>query len=318
MGGLTFVLSGDFHQILPVIRGGTRADFVRACLKQSMIWPHVQKLSLRTNMRAMLSSNPRAADFASLLLDVGNGSVQSEGNSIELNEGFGVRVMTLDDLINNVYPDIENLPTKRSQWLRERAITSSKNSVVDEINRELLNRYQSESRPFNSIDNVVNSGDITRYSHIYLNSLNPSELLPHKLIIKIGAPIMLLRNLKPPKLCNGTSLQVMGFRNNVIVTKILTGPGTGEEIGIPLDITYSSDMPCPFGRIQYPVKVCFAITIDKAQGQSFNCVGVDLRDNCFSHGQLYVALSRVGKRDAQFILVPGNRTSNIVYPEVLP
>jgi ATP-dependent DNA helicase PIF1 len=48
-----------------------------------------------------------------------------------------------------------------------------------------------------------------------------------------------------------------------------------------------SDLPFSFKRLQFPVKVSFAITINKAQGQTFKYVGIDLRTECFSHGQLY-------------------------------
>ena len=128
---------------------------------------------------------------------------------------------------------------------------------------------------------------------------------------------MFLRNLDPPKLCNGSRLQIIGVRTNIIETKILTDPATGEHVFIPRIPMISLDMPFQFKRIQYPVKIRFAITINKVQGQSFNCFVVDLRNNCFSHWQLYVAYHAWGK-DAQFILLPSSKkTSNIVYPDVL-
>ncbi|CAH1635050.1 unnamed protein product [Spodoptera littoralis] len=57
---------------------------------------------------------------------------------------------------------------------------------------------------------------------------------------------------------------------------------------------------------------------DKSKGQTFSLVGIDLRKECFSHGQLYVGLSRVGSSENQIILLPENKTtSNIVYREAL-
>ena len=52
--------------------------------------------------------------------------------------------------------------------------------------------------------------------------------------------------------------------------------------------------PFEWTRRQFPVKVCFAMTINKSQGQTLQHIGIWLSDSCFGHGQLYVAVSRVG------------------------
>jgi ATP-dependent DNA helicase PIF1 len=78
-----------------------------------------------------------------------------------------------------------------------------------------------------------------------------------------------------------------------------------------------TDLPFNFKRLQFPVRLAFAITINKSQGQSIKYCGVDLRSPCFSHGQLYVACSRVGSPKNLFILAPGGETENVVYNQVL-
>ena len=75
-------------------------------------------------------------------------------------------------------------------------------------------------------------------------------------------------------------------------------------------------------RMQFPLRLAFALTINKAQGQSAEHVGIDLRIPVFSHGQLYVALSRATSgQNIQVLLPEGERDScrvqNVVYPEVL-
>ena len=80
------------------------------------------------------------------------------------------------------------------------------------------------------------------------------------------------------------------------------------------------ELPYILTRLQFPLRLCFAMTVNKSQGQSFNHVGVDLRIPAFTHGQLYVALSRVTDLSNLSILLPPNAdptTENIVYPEVL-
>ncbi|CAK1600893.1 unnamed protein product [Parnassius mnemosyne] len=69
--------------------------------------------------------------------------------------------------------------------------------------------------------------------------------------------------------------------------------------------------------MQFPLKVCFAMMINKSQGQSLKTAGIDLRGDCFSHDQFYVACSRVSSSSSLIVLESEDRTSNVVYKEVL-
>ena len=53
-----------------------------------------------------------------------------------------------------------------------------------------------------------------------------------------------------------------------------------------------------FERKQFPFRPCFAMTINKAKGQTLTVIGLDLQRPIFAHGMLYVALSRTGKEDS--------------------
>ena len=76
-------------------------------------------------------------------------------------------------------------------------------------------------------------------------------------------------------------------------------------------------MSLQFKRLQFPIRLAFAITINKAHGQSLELCGIYLHTDCFSHGQSYVACSRVGNPDNLFIYTETGTTKNIVYPQVL-
>ena len=104
---------------------------------------------------------------------------------------------------------------------------------------------------------------------------------------------------------------------NVIEATILTRPVEGEAVLIPRIPMIPMDLPVQFKRLQFPIRLAFAITINKAQGQSLEKSGIDRNTDCFSHGQLYVACSRVGKPDNLSIWTDNETAKNVVYSQVL-
>lgn len=185
------------------------------------------------------------------------------------------------------------------------------------MNREILQSIPGDIVEISSFDSVPNNDDAVDYPAEFLNSLEPSGVLPHLLKVKVGVPVVLMRNLDPPRLCNGTRLCVREIGNKVIRASIMMGVYKGEEVLIPQIPIIPTDLPFLFKRRQFPLKQAFAMTITRAQGQTLKVVGVNLEKPCFSHGQFYVACSRVSSRRNLHIYAPDNRTSNIVYHNAL-
>lgn len=148
----------------------------------------------------------------------------------------------------------------------------------------------------------------------YLNSLNPQSLPPHELRLRKHSIIMLIRNISINEgLCNGTRLQIIDMSTNLLKCIIISGDKTGEIVFINRITLYSeNDYPFSFKRKQFPVKLAFAMTINKSQGQTFTNVGIDLTKEVFTHGQFYVAISRVRSWKGLKIFIAENNYNFIV------
>jgi len=134
---------------------------------------------------------------------------------------------------------------------------------------------------------------------------------------------MLLRNLdRANGHINGARYVIESMTNNILFLKLAVGPHKGKLLALPRMPCGpgSEDFPIPgFTRTQFPVRVCFAMTTNKAQGQSFKQeLGISFTSECFSHGQAYVALSRTTHpQKVNVVLEREDRlTKNIVYREV--
>ncbi|KAL4132492.1 hypothetical protein QTP88_009631 [Uroleucon formosanum] len=254
MGVVTVVLARDFRQTLPIVPRGTRANEIAACIKSSYLWPKIEKFSLTKNMRVHLKGDKTAEQFSELLLKI-DGKYPKCEEKITLPTGLGAVVNTLQELTYKIYPGIENLKEISMDWLCERVILASKNDTAEEINKILLGSFQVKKMVHRSVNSVLEIDDAVNYPVEFLNSLNPPGFPPHSLTLKIGTPVMLLRNLSPPKLCNRTRLRITDLQKNLIEAQIMTGSTKGESVFIPRIPMIPSDYPFQFKRKQFPVKV---------------------------------------------------------------
>jgi hypothetical protein len=330
-GGITMLFGGDFRQTLPVVPHGSREQIVGATFCRSRLWQYLQVFQLKTNMR--LGQDPASDHFAQWLLEIGAGRNTDADGTVTLPEHMRCGNNDIQSLINALYSDlfIPDHPPLADSYFLDRTILSSKNTDVDEINSSILDLFPGEKIIFTSADSVVDN--LPEYNYLpieFLHTLTPSGFPLHKLELKIGAPLMLLRNLDPTHgLYNGTRMILVSHTTRILRCRVLRQGNDGVDhadentVLIPrmnLELK-PEENPIPLKRRQFPVRLSFAMTINKAQGQSVKWVGLNLRTPVFSHGQLYVGLSRCTHPDRVFAIFPeheeGTKTTNVVYTEVL-
>uniref|UniRef100_A0A914H714 ATP-dependent DNA helicase n=1 Tax=Globodera rostochiensis TaxID=31243 RepID=A0A914H714_GLORO len=281
--GKVVVLGGDWKQLAPVIPGGGHLDQKNASVKSSSLFKHFKTIRLTANHRLQAGQG----HYRNFLMRVGSGLLNNANLRIKLPACM------------------DRLPT------RERLYTGFTTPVSDETTVDV---------------GLQNNAADVNYEN--LSRLTPPGLPEHHLRVKVGAVMMIITNISLEEgLCNGTRVQIVELFTHIIRCRILTGTHRGNTHDLHVArFLFGGDPRAPHEgllrceRIQFPLRPGSVMTINKAQGQTLSHVGILLdQSQCFSHGQLYVALSRV--RQAENIKVctkrPDRLVKNIVMTDLL-
>ncbi|XP_012704505.1 uncharacterized protein LOC105915159 [Setaria italica] len=274
-GGKTIIFGGDFRQVLPVVRKGSRAQIVDASIQRSYLWESMRHLMLMRIMRVQSD-----LWFVEYLLCIGGGAEEVNGDGdVCLPDDICVPYFEdskkdLDRLIECIFPNL-NANMTNKDYITSRAILSTRNDWVDNINMKMIGMFQGGKMVYHSFNSAID--DLHNYcSSKFLNTLTPNGLPPHLLKLKIGCPVILLRNIDPANgLCNGTRLVIQGFQRNSIDAKIVLGQHAEKRVFLPRIALCPSDdemFPFQFKRKQFPIRL-----------NSIPNVGVYLPHLVFSH-----------------------------------
>ncbi|XP_044019605.1 ATP-dependent DNA helicase pif1-like [Aphidius gifuensis] len=212
-GGKILILGGDFRQLLPVKKNATRGEFVDLSIKFTHLWPYFTEYTLTKNMR----TRPGEVEFSKYLLTVGDGTANYNDSDLNLPDHC------IAPREADIAEDVDGQVIKNKEYgkLENWAILSAGNVDVDDINMrvvELLDK--STEKIYSSINSIKNcdNGDISEtLLPEFLETLNPSNLPPHKLRLRQNTVVMLIRNLSVNEgLCNGTRLQVLDCSNHLL------------------------------------------------------------------------------------------------------
>eukprot|EP00906_Rhabdomonas_costata_P012036 RCo017160 len=250
-GGIQLVLSGDFLQLPPVNR-----DKPSTFVFESKAW---NTLSLEVVELSTVFRQSKQ-DFVDCLNSIRFGQVTPS-----------VRATLKDCLQRNLDTSDGIIPT----------VLRALNKDVEQENLAQLDRLPGDKKVFTARDEGKEA---------FVKLLRQSSLFPDRLELKIGAQVMLLKNLPGGRLGNGTRGVVIGFAENGLpITKFTNG----SELVIDRDTqAMEINRQTVASRRQVPLKLAWALTVHKCQGMEIDKLEVSLDGSVFECGQAYTALSR--------------------------
>jgi hypothetical protein len=275
-GGKTIMFTGDFKQLLPVLRGG-KGDNIT--IQRCSWWPNVRILEFRLNFRA-----GQDVEFARMLESVGSGEMA------EVAVPQQCQARDVADLVERVFGnDLLNADANSM-------VLSLTLDDAETINTYCIQKNAGVCREAHAADTFINCRHPDQYPPEIVAGIRMPGVPPSCLRMKLGGRYMIIKNMSK-EIFNGVRCVLVAFAGTKCVfVRLISGPATGTTTIIPCCVFNispdQSGLPFNIRRRQFPMIVAYAVTVHKAQGQTLVKVGLYITTDIFTHGQLYTALSR--------------------------
>lgn len=287
-GGVQVIMFGDVYQLPPVVEEGLMPYFEAVHSGYFFFNAHVWKEAEFKIYELTQVFRQKDPIFKNVLNAVRDGTVVDD-QIAQLNERCAILV-----------------PNEGTITL------APTNSLVTNINQRRLDQLEGKTYEYKAMI----TGEMKR-------STFPTEEV---IQLKVGAQVVLLQNDKDKRWVNGTVATIANLKKDEKsegITVHVNGIDYDLETTTWEEIRYEYDHEK--GKVkeevvssftQYPVRLAWAMTIHKSQGQTYESVALDLTTATFAPGQLYVALSRCTSLEGLYLKMPVKRSHIIVDPKV--
>ena len=354
--GKVIIATGNKKQMLPVIQNAFRNVIIESTVLRSFLWERFTMFTLEENFRLLNLQRTNATEheqqlrYKNVLDAIGTNTENADAHYYSL----------IDDHLGNKDEHIYELPTieyileTNTQDETEKQLSINKvlhklypngydairakdnvvlcsvNKVVDEWNEIIGNINPGKEHTLISDDWFADVDDTNGFlknmlSDEVLNRYKRNGVPDHTLKLRVDDIVILLRNLDIEEgLVNNLRIRIIEITNYRIKVQTLDAE---KKIHFIPRILFGGSFDLM--RRQFPFRRAFALTFNKSQGQTLETVILDLRRPLFSHGHLYVGMSRVTKYSNLLLYIdeeclsniqgeiPCPITKNIVYQEVL-
>jgi len=283
-GGKQIIMFGDPYQLPPVLEKGLAPHFEYTYkghfFFNALVWQEAE-FKIFELTQVWRQKDPTFRDVLNAVRDGSVTDIQIE----QLNTRYGVPV-----------------PMEGTVTL------APTNSLVTTINQQRLNQLPGKAREYRASV----SGQMKK-------STFPTEEI---LQLKEGAQVVLLKNDKDGRWVNGSVGKIAKLEDDHIDISVDGITYTLErEVWEEIVYTYDHEKKKVQSEVtssfrQYPIRLAWALTIHKSQGQTYESACIDLTTSVFAAGQMYVALSRCTSLEGLYLKMPVKREHIIVDAKV--